>query len=238
MQDGVAVDGTERLVGAEAGEAGQQGLLRGAEGARAVEEGGLDRLHEGPVGHRGRLLAAGAAQDEPAFAGGLVDQLLAQAALADAGGAGDEDGGGPALGDPAQGGAGPDQLDLPSHEGGADPARGGGAEDLAVQGECLWPGEGADLSGQDGLQALELADRGVAAAGVGVLSHELAVGGLVGGVGLGQVAPAPALAEEVDVPAVGPLSCGDGPLVVAVLGQDLAGVVVGLEGVEVDGEVG
>lgn len=60
-----------------------------------------------------------------------------------------------------------------------------------------------------------------------VLGHELAGGLLVGGVLLHQVGPPAGGAEEVQLEALQPLAGGEGPLLVPVVRQEVAGVAVG-----------
>ena len=57
----------------------------------------------------------------------------------------------------------------------------------------------AQLPTQDAIEALELADRRVTVAGVGVLAHQRDVRGFVGGVEVDDVAPPAGEPQEVEV---------------------------------------
>ena len=116
----------------------------------------------------------------------------------------------------------------------------------------LVAGRHAKLAAQRAVEALELAQRGMAIAGRGVLAHQLDVGALVARFQLDDVAPPPGQPQEVEVPQAKLLAPFLGPLLVAVLGRQLArvepegaaggvGVTLGqrtasgvLEGVDVD----
>ena len=57
--------------------------------------------------------------------------------------------------------------------------------------------------------------------GLEVLLHQLAMGDLVGGIGLGQLRPQPTGAQQVEVQPLHSLARGDGPLVVPLVGQQI-----------------
>ena len=84
----------------------------------------------------------------------------------------------------------------------------------------------AELAAQLAVHALELAEHGVAVAGGEVLLHELDVGLLVARLDLDQGVPATGQAEQLDVPQPQVLTTLLGPVLVAILRQQLAPVAV------------
>ena len=183
------------------------------------------RLEHRGVGPRALHRGRGAVADAPSSLGRPLARFGQERGLADARWPAHQQRPRPAGRRPGQRSRDRRQLWVPTDEALAADSRGCAAGQQAVTQEAgLRPRVHAQLAAQHAIHALELAQRGVAVSGRREPAHQLQVGLLVAGIQLDQPLPLPGQPQDAGVAAAQLLATIGRPVLVRVLGQQLATV--------------